>query len=184
MNRHPTATKGVLFDFGGTLLSYNREEIFRSLLKEKRITVSWEAVARAYEAIEPEWYKERESQPITDELLEQLDLMVLENLGIHADNQNLAHFITKNWWRMEQQLPQPIVRQAYPDALPCLEKVRRLGLKTGMVSNISSEAHLKKELEALDLLEFFPVLVASGSVGYAKPARQIFNLAAKLVDRD
>ncbi len=57
-------------------------------------------------------------------------------------------------------------------------------MNTGIVSNISSEAHLKKELEALDLLEFFPVLVASGSVGYAKPARQIFNLAAKLVDRD
>ncbi len=55
-------------------------------------------------------------------------------------------------------------------------------MNTGIVSNISSEAHLKKELEALDLLEFFPVLVASGSVGYAKPARQIFNLAAKLVE--
>ncbi len=122
--------KGALFDFGGRLLFYNREEIFRSLLEEKGITVTKETVARAYEAAEPEWYRSFPglgSQPVTDEIPAQLDLMVLEGLGINADNQDLAHFITKNWWRMEEQLPQSLVRQAYPDTLPCLEKVRERG---------------------------------------------------------
>ena len=176
--------KGVLFDFGGTLLSYNREEIFRSLLEEKGITVTKESVARAYEVVEPEWYKRFPglgSQPVTDEILAQLDLMVLESLGINADNQDLAHFITKNWWRREEQLPQSLVRRAYPDTLPCLERVRERGLKMGVVSNIESEQRLRKELGLIELSGFFPVLVASGSVGYAKPAKQIFDIAASLV---
>ena len=62
--------------------------------------MSWEAVVRAYEAVEPEWYHSFPglgSQPVTDEILAQLDLMVLESLGINAYNQDLAHFITKNW---------------------------------------------------------------------------------------
>ncbi len=184
MDRYPTATKGVLFDFGGTLLSYNREEIFRSLLEEKGIAVTREAVARAYEAVEPEWYRSFPglgSQPVTDETLVRLDLMVLESLGINADNQDLARFITKNWQRMEEQLPQPLVRQAYPDSLPCLEMVSEMGLKMGVVSNIESEQRLRKELALIGLSEFFPVLVASGSVGYVKPAKQIFDIAASLV---
>ena len=47
--------KGVLFDLGGTLLDYRREEVFRALLKEQGIEVSSEEVARAYDAVEPEW---------------------------------------------------------------------------------------------------------------------------------
>lgn len=51
-------------------------------------------------------------------------------------------------------------------------------MKMGVVSNIESEQRLRKELGLIGLSEFFPVLVASGSVGYAKPARQIFDIAA------
>ena len=110
-----------------------------------------------------------------------IDLMVLESLGINADNHDLARFITKNWRRMDEQLPQPLVRQAYPDTFPCLERVSELGLKMGVVSNIESEQRLRKELGLIELSGFFPVLVASGSVGYAKPAKQIFDIAASLV---
>ncbi len=62
-----------------------------------------------------------------------------------------------------------------------LGESERAGLKMGVVSNIESEQRLRKEPEMIGLSEFFPVLVASGSVGYAKPAKQIFDMAASLV---
>src|SRR5216683_8417605 len=48
----------------------------------------------------------------------------------------------------------------------------------GIVSNIPSEERLRNELEAIGLIQFFSVLVSSGSVGIAKPNRSIFHLAA------
>jgi putative hydrolase of the HAD superfamily len=34
-------------------------------------------------------------------------------------------------------------------------------------------------LEAIGLIEFFPMLISSGSVGISKPKKEIFHLAAK-----
>jgi len=176
-------TKGVLFDFGGTLLEYNQEQIFLSLLKEREIITSREEVARAFTISEAQWYREHpelRTQPVTDEILLQWNRMILENLGM-AHHEDLAQFIRNNWERMDEQLPKTLVRRAFPDARPCLEAISGLGLRMGMVSNIESEQRLRKELELVRLSEFFPVLVASGSIGYAKPAREIFDIAAKLV---
>ncbi len=171
-------TRAVLFDLSGTLLSYNREEILRALLEENGITVTRDAVVRAYEAIEPEWSRQFWNLPVTEQTLEQLDRMVLEGLGITEETTKLAHYVTKNWWRMEEQLPPSLVRQAYPDVLPCLKEMKGRRLEMGIVSNIESKERLGRELDLIGLSEFFSVLVASGSVGMAKPAIEIFKLAA------
>ena len=47
--------KGVLFDFGGTLLDYRKEEVFGALLEEKGIRVGPERITRAYDVVEQEW---------------------------------------------------------------------------------------------------------------------------------
>ena len=52
----------------------------------------------------------------------------------------------------------------------------------GIVSNIPSEARSRQELERIGLIQFFPVLVASGAVGVSKPQKEIFQLAAKRVN--
>jgi len=44
-----------------------------------------------------------------------------------------------------------------------------------------SEERLRQELQNIDLQPFFPVPIASGSVGIDKPSRGIFNLAASKV---
>lgn len=49
----------------------------------------------------------------------------------------------------------------------------------GIVSNIPSEERLREELETIGLIQFFRVLVASGTVGVCKPNNEIFHLAAK-----
>ena len=177
--------KGVLFDFGGTLLDYRKEEVFGALLEEKGIRAVPERIIRAYDVVEQEWKRNfsdyEYSSPSGEEALGRWDRMLLEHLSVPGDLDELARFVSENWDRMDKQLPRNRVRRRYPDVLPCLERVRQRGLKTGIVSNIWSEARLRSELGGLELLEYFPVLVASGSVGFTKPAREIFEIALKRV---
>lgn len=175
--------KAVLFDLGGTLHHYRREEVFRMVLKEKGIDVGIGDVLRAYDVADPVFARLTAEIPQEvmwpDQLLEQFDLMMLKEIGIRDDRENLAHYVAQNWDRVDRQLPQNTVRSAYPDALPCLEAMRRLAMKMGIVSNIPSEERLRNELKAIGLIQFFPVLVSSGSVGISKPKKEIFDLAAK-----
>lgn len=65
--------------------------------------------------------------------------------------------------------------QLYPETLPVLAELRRLGLKIGAVSNWSTD--LPEKLESLGLLPFLDTLVVSDIVGFHKPQPQIFELA-------
>ncbi len=181
-------TKAVLFDFGGTLLEYRREEVMRALLKEQGIQATSSEVLQAYETVEPAWnrlFSElTDDQRFADETLRHLDRMIIQHLGVKDDVDQLANHVQENWDRMDHQLPRSLVRRPYPDAGPCLEALSRRGLKMGIVSNIQSEERLHQGLEDIGLLSFFPVLVASGSVRIEKPLRGIFDLAANKVGEE
>jgi HAD superfamily hydrolase (TIGR01549 family) len=178
--------KAVFFDLSGTLHHYDREEIFRTVLKEKGVEVRASEVLRAYNVMDHIFARLTAELPEEvmwpDMLLEQLDLMMLKEIGITEDCEKLARYIRQNWDRVDRQLSQNTVRTAYPDAVPCLEATRRPGLKMGIVSNIPSEERLRNELEAIGLVKFFPILVSSGSVGISKPDKRIFHLVAKKLD--
>ena len=45
--------KAVLFDLAGTLHHYRREEVFRAVLREKRIEVGIDEVVHAYDVTDP-----------------------------------------------------------------------------------------------------------------------------------
>jgi FMN phosphatase YigB (HAD superfamily) len=45
--------KVVLFDLGGTLHHYHREEVFRAILAERGIEVRIDEVLRAYDVMDP-----------------------------------------------------------------------------------------------------------------------------------
>ncbi len=178
-------TRAVLFDFGGTLLEYHREEVMRALLKERGITVPTEDVLMAYEVVEPAWNRLFsqlfDDKWVTDETVRNLDRMIIEHLQVKVDLDKLAGYVQQNWDRMDRQLPKNLTRKPFQDALPCLEALASKGLPMGIVSNIQSEGRLRQELQDIDLLHFFPVLVASGSVGIDKPSRGIFEMVAKKI---
>jgi HAD superfamily hydrolase (TIGR01549 family) len=178
--------QGVLFDLGGTLLDYRREEVLRAVLEERGIEVGNAEILEAYEVVDPIWTKVMASVPQEklwpDSLLEQLDHLVLEQLRLEKKHGALARFVRENWDRVDHQLPQSLVRRPFDDVLPCLNTLRGIGLKMGVVSNIPSLERLETEVEGLGLSRFFSVLVASGSVGVAKPDRRIFETAAAKIE--
>ncbi len=178
--------KGVLFDLGSTLLEYLREQVMLALLAEQGFEVEVSEIIRAYDSVEPAWTKLYwiylpDTQRSIDTALLQLDRMLLEHLHLKGDLESLAKFVQENWDRKERELPSVQVRRAYPDALPCIERIHRRKLKMGIVSNIQSEERLRTELKTIGLLDFFPSLVASGTVGMEKPQREIFDLGARKI---
>lgn len=52
----------------------------------------------------------------------------------------------------------------------------------GIVSNIPSHERLTTEIASLGLTRFFQTVIASGSIGIAKPDKLIFESAAKKID--
>jgi len=174
--------RGVLFDLGGTLLEYHREEIYRALLAERGLDVPSKAIEEAYDLAELAWNDYTAKLPAekiwTDEDLAHLDLLVLQQLGIENDLEDISQYVQQNWMRMDRGLPQTLVRRAFSDVLPCLQALKGLWMRMGIVSNIPSTKVLDEEMELIGLEEFFPVRIASGSVGSAKPSAKIFHFAA------
>jgi len=74
-----------------------------------------------------------------------------------------AHFETADAWIV------------YADTIPTLEKLRRLDISLGILSNFDSR--LYKVLRALDLAHFFESVTISTEVGVAKPDPKIFAIA-------
>jgi HAD superfamily hydrolase (TIGR01549 family) len=68
--------------------------------------------------------------------------------------------------------------EVYPDVVETLKTLTGWGYKMGVVSNWP--ATLEPTLQKIGLREYFSSIVASGTVGYAKPHPSIFRIA---VDR-
>src|SRR5215472_3790436 len=180
-------TRGVLFDLGGTLLDYRREEVLRAVLKEKGLDVAAARILESYEKVDPIWTQTMAKIPQEklwpDSLLEQFDHLTLEHLGLEKEQGPLARFVRENWDRVDHQLPQSLVRRAFDDVLPCLNALQKIGMKMGIVSNIPSIERLETEVDGLGLSRFFSVLIASGTLGVSKPNKRIFDTAAEKIGR-
>ncbi len=139
-------------------------------------------IEEAYDLVEPAWNAYTSKLPVgkiwTHEDLAHLDLQVLQQLGIRNDVEDVARYVQQNWMRMDRGLPQTLVRRAYSDARPCLQALKGLWMRMGIVSNIPSTKVLDEEVQLIGLEEFFPVRVASGSAGSQKPSPKIFHFAA------
>ncbi|HWU45146.1 MAG TPA: HAD family hydrolase [Humibacter sp.] len=73
----------------------------------------------------------------------------------------------------------------HDDALPCLDALGDAlpGVRYGMITN-GDEAHQRRKVERLGLGGRFDHIVASGTVGVAKPDARIFQSACALFDVD
>jgi dihydrofolate synthase/folylpolyglutamate synthase len=67
--------------------------------------------------------------------------------------------------------------RVYDDVRPCLERLRQNGIKLGAISNW--DERLRPLLKALELDQYFDVVVVSAEAGHHKPAPEIFRAAAR-----
>ncbi len=74
--------------------------------------------------------------------------------------------------------------EAYPDSLRVLERLREKGLKTAIISNISSGEVARRAARKLGIAERVQVLVTSEEIGLRKPHPAIFEHTARSLSLD
>jgi dihydrofolate synthase/folylpolyglutamate synthase len=75
-----------------------------------------------------------------------------------------GHFATAVPWRV------------FDDVVPCLQRLKRRGLKLGVISNW--DERLRPLLRALEMDHYFDTVVVSGEVGRHKPDANVFDIAS------
>jgi len=179
--------KAVLFDYGHTLITFERPET--ALLH------AYEQVNRLLtERLAQEVPNARElllgvSHAVDDEIarhdasdrLEELEIATiydgcLRSLGLELDPQLIEHVM-----EVEQRAWLNGVHVG-PDVVSTLERIRGSGLRIGLVSNVAFRPHLMRaQIEHLDLMRYFDGLSFSSEVGFRKPHPAIFADALRKV---
>lgn len=89
----------------------------------------------------------------------------------HKINDKEAHLIYEKY---QQHFLQSCL--AFPDTVPTLEKLK--DFKLGIITNGTSSDQIEK-LRNNQLIHFFSPIIISEEVGFSKPQKEIFDLAAK-----
>jgi len=79
-----------------------------------------------------------------------------------------------------QRFARPDAWRVHEDVAPCLDRLRKQGLKLAVVSNF--DERLEPLLHGLELADRFDCIVASGPLGMHKPAPEIFQHAARCLE--
>lgn len=71
--------------------------------------------------------------------------------------------------------------EPFPEQIEVIKKLRKAGIKTALVTNVSSERiySQKKKIDVLGIESLFDCIVLSGELGIHKPDRRIFDYTAK-----
>jgi HAD superfamily hydrolase (TIGR01509 family) len=163
--------RAIIFDVGGTLLEILRSPNDLALEAIAHLgTVSAADYSHAIRQVVQEW-RDAGGQPELEDLPATWvghNHRALSLAGFTGDVSAAAEiieatFLTEGW-------------AVYPDAFDILNALRDQRYKLGIVSNWP--ATLDNALRRSGLRDYFPVVVGSGNVGYAKPHPQIFKIAA------
>lgn len=183
-----TSVRAVLFDFGHTLVDFARTE---------------EALRDAYGAIRDRlagWVEDR-APPDVDELVERIAGAVDDMVGRSYAERRLEELdqvalFTEAFAAIGYSLPPELIREvveldhesfsnsltAPASTIATLETLRGMGLRLGLVSNLSLFPHkMRADLETLGLAALLDGAVFSSEVGFRKPDPRIFLAALRTI---
>lgn len=174
--------EAVLFDFGGTLFDYEPSnysllgDVARKFGKDIQDTdpILSLAFQRQEEYIHSLLLQKKEYSMhwITDKDWRKGDDILLEAIGIHSKEAKEA---------LAQRFHDRKIFHytLFPDAYSTLEVLQSLGIKLGLVSNLSAKnvPGRYKMLEEHNLTQFFSSIVLSGERGVSKPNPKVFEFA-------
>ena len=176
--------KAVLFDLGGTLLHYPGTTS-KQLFADGMARLHAELVKRGYAAPEREALRRRMARAIRvraalrffsmrELKFEKILVHVLGRHKVRLKSGETEH-LARAFWRAYSE---HIVY--YDDMVVTIEKLRKMGLKVGLISNTIWPAWiLREELGRASKAALFDVMLFSPEVGYRKPSRRIFRKALK-----
>jgi FMN phosphatase YigB (HAD superfamily) len=160
----PRQIRAVLFDLGGTLVDYHDFAHWSDLAKHCFVEAPEEDLAHAFVEVEKETDVPDDRPSYTEFWRRTLSRASGKDVPVSA----AARFIGLVRER-------PGFYRLYSDSRRCLEDLQHDGLRLGVVSNSSSEAHIRTILNSTGILPFFEKVVSSGTEGVEKPGAEIFH---------
>jgi HAD superfamily hydrolase (TIGR01549 family) len=171
-----------MFDLGETLLNFGRVETMSVFQQSAKLSYDY-LISHGQPAGKFWWYFIRNIAAIQVRTLwanitgKDFDaLSLLKKFGIAR-----GYKLSEEQWREVGWLwyePLGRIAKVEPDIRETLTKLRRMGLKLGILSNtFISAGSLDRQLEQLGMLEFFPYRLYSYQFAYRKPDRRIFDAA-------
>jgi putative hydrolase of the HAD superfamily len=175
--------KAVMFDLGETLLNFGRVDTMRVFRQSATQTYDY-LMSHNQPAGKFWWYFFRNIAAIQVRTLwanitgrDYDALSLLKKFGIRR-----GYKLSEEQWRELGWLwyePLSRIARVEEDIRTTLTKLRRMGLKLGILSNtFISAGSLDRQLEQLGILEFFPYRLYSYQFAFRKPDRRIFEEAA------
>ncbi len=172
--------RAICFDMGYTLLRHtpNGPELYRRILAAQGHEFALELVAQAHRPAHELYIRAtREgrdfeaSMDLAREFWTEYNLLVLRGLGVEGERlAELGEAVFTSAWSADAW-------EAFPDALPALEELRRMGIPMAIVSNFVDT--LPSLCRQHGLTEYFDVIVASVDAGAMKPDGRIWDIALR-----
>jgi len=157
--------RAVLFDLGGTLVDYHDFAHWTDLARRCFVDIEEEQMAQAFFDVERAT-DVRERVSYTEFWRRTLS---------QASGREVARPAAERYLGLLRE--RPGYARLYSDTRRCLEELRTGGRRLGVVSNSSSEAHVRSILHATGIVPFFERVLSSGTEGVEKPDPEIFHRA-------
>jgi len=168
--------KAVLFDALDTLfLAYpDRVSMYQRIVQEtcglitthEEMALAWGSVLAETEAAAKVSCQQTDS---TGKAWLGFNARVLAKLGYTGDCEEKGKLVKFESWS------NPDNYRLYPDVLPALTALQKLGIRIGCVSN--EDGHLGSFFTKFGIPEYFELILTSEQVGCEKPSPQIFEKA-------
>jgi len=175
--------RGILFEFGHTLVDFQRtQEALHSAYEEIRARIEAvaymevpefldlvERVAGGVDRLVAESYEQRRMEEVDQaELFRQS----LSGIGFDLPDDVIEHIVALDHSAYSNSIT------VEPEVLAALDELRRARYRMGLVSNISLRPDLMRaDLERMGLAKYLDAMVFSSEVGLRKPDPRIFQEA-------
>jgi len=162
--------RAVLFDLGGTLVDERDYDGWVELARRFYFDLDPDALTHSFQEVEREMDAEPQGG---DRDLAQVEFwrrVLARASAREVSTEVAAKFL--NARRSEE-----VLVRLFSDTRRCLDELRSARRDLGVVSNSTSEAHVRRILDRAGILKYFSRVVSSGTEGVAKPDPEIFRRA-------
>lgn len=190
MNPSDGRVRAILFDFGHTLVDFQRtQEALHAAYEQIRARIEAVAymevpelldlvdrVAGGVDRLVEQSYEERRLQE-----LDQAQLLrdSFATIGFDLPDDVLEHIVHLDHSAYSNSLT------VTPEVMAALEELRERGYRMGLVSNLSLRpALVREDLDRLGLARFLEATVFSSEIGFRKPDPRIFQTALERLGSD
>ena len=167
----------VFFDLYGTLANFqpSRFEVQSQACLEFGIKITEEGTIRGYKLADAYMSKENSIFPISTRSKNQRDQFFweYEKLILEGNDVTVSIEMAGSIWNTLRKIPYKLV--LFPDVVPEINKIKTIGIKTALISNIDSDNN--NIIDELGLAQIFDVTITSNKIGATKPDPIIFNAA-------